>query len=455
MPSTSEPTLYEVLGVSPDAEVAEIKSAFRKRARKIHPDVAGDEMKSFFLLLQHAQAVLSDPTRRGEYDLSLRGGASSPPHPASDEQRTGARPADPYRVVGEQVPADVYGGPLPREGHDFDRMPWLRTFECVERSSVTITRAGLRRWQIAVIGAVSFLGALVIATAIPVVYLFAPVVLVAGALIWWTRRVPVRSLVVLGLLTVPLAGAAVLTAYIQQTAWQWAALGVLGALVAVCAAIWAVYDLLVVEPQRVRWRDIPTAFSWGIPGENLASTPSGFSLDATIDGIEGERLTAAEVGYFLGAIPGVRLVNSLAFPGTIGNADVDHAVMCGRRVAFIDSKAWKPAEFALVRGQDAIRVSRGGSWDYFPTHMPTAVQRYRDMLASCRLRDVEVRGFIVVHPKSLLKPMRLMDDSSDDLVQLVTAQDLIVQLGSWFSDDEDQARSVDRRLLTFLLRGGS
>lgn len=452
MPSTSEPTLYEVLGVGPEAETAEIKASFRRRARKMHPDVAGPEMQSFFLLLQHAHAVLSDPRRREEYDRSLRGEAPSSSRPGGAGERPPSSPDDaPPRVFGEQVPAGVYSGPLPREGHDLGRMPWLDTFEGIERSSVTIIRAGLERWQVAAIGAAGVLGALAIAAVFPVFYLLVPVAMVTAGRIWWTRRVPVRSLALLGLLVVPLGGAAVLMELVGEKAWQWPALGAVGVLLSVCVALWAVYDFLVAEPMRVRRRDIPLGFSWGEPGENLTRSPSGFRLDATIDGVEGERLTAAEIGYFLGAIPGVRLVNSIAFPAVSSNADVDHAVVCGRKVAFIDSKAWKPAKFALVGRQDAIRMGSDESWDYFPTHMPTAVRRYREMLASSRLRDVEVRGYIVVHPKSLAKPLRLSNDSGNDLVQLVTAQELIVKLGAWFVDDEDQAKTVDRRLLSFLL----
>lgn len=49
---------------------------------------------------------------------------------------------------------------------------------------------------------------------------------------------------------------------------------------------------------------------------------------------------------------------------------------------------------------------------------------------------------------------RLSNDSGTGLVRLVTAQELITELGVWFTEDEDNARSVNRRLLSFLLRSG-
>lgn len=60
---------YEVLGVSKDASLAEIKSAFRKLAKKYHPDVSKEENAAEkFKEVQEAYAVLSDEGRRRQYD---------------------------------------------------------------------------------------------------------------------------------------------------------------------------------------------------------------------------------------------------------------------------------------------------------------------------------------------------------------------------------------------------
>ena len=60
---------YEVLGVSKDANDAEIKSAFRKLAKKYHPDVSKEpNAAEKFKEAQEAYAVLSDKEKRSKYD---------------------------------------------------------------------------------------------------------------------------------------------------------------------------------------------------------------------------------------------------------------------------------------------------------------------------------------------------------------------------------------------------
>ena len=60
---------YEVLGVSKDASEADIKSAFRRLAKKYHPDVSKEENAAEkFKEVQEAYAVLSDENKRKQYD---------------------------------------------------------------------------------------------------------------------------------------------------------------------------------------------------------------------------------------------------------------------------------------------------------------------------------------------------------------------------------------------------
>lgn len=72
---------YEVLGVSKGASDDEIKKAFRKTAKKYHPDMHPDdkECEEKFKECQEAYAVLSDPEKRRQYDqfghAAFEGGA--------------------------------------------------------------------------------------------------------------------------------------------------------------------------------------------------------------------------------------------------------------------------------------------------------------------------------------------------------------------------------------------
>jgi DnaJ-class molecular chaperone len=75
---------YEILGVQRDANKAEVKTAFRRLARELHPDVNNHDPQAEekFKAAAEAYEVLSDPERRRAYDTygheGLRGAGAAP-----------------------------------------------------------------------------------------------------------------------------------------------------------------------------------------------------------------------------------------------------------------------------------------------------------------------------------------------------------------------------------------
>lgn len=85
-------SFYEVLDVEPSASAEEIRTAYRRAARAVHPDRA-EGADRFFRMVQEAYEVLSDPTRRQRYDAELgRGGRPGPTPPTAPPKPPAASP---------------------------------------------------------------------------------------------------------------------------------------------------------------------------------------------------------------------------------------------------------------------------------------------------------------------------------------------------------------------------
>src|SRR5437588_1888378 len=82
---------YEVLGVARDASADEIKKAYRKLARKHHPDVNPGDKKAEakFKEVQQAYDILSDAEKRALYDrygnAAFEGMAAAGPRAGAQE----------------------------------------------------------------------------------------------------------------------------------------------------------------------------------------------------------------------------------------------------------------------------------------------------------------------------------------------------------------------------------
>ncbi|MCL6424384.1 DnaJ domain-containing protein [Brachybacterium sp. JHP9] len=470
--TTFQVTLYELLGVKPDADAAEIKKAYLRLSRKTHPDAAGEAMAPVFMQIQNAYQVLSDADKRASYDHEIgvsstpagsdsstaggtgaQGGSGSPssgPGAQAGAAPRGGRASSAPSGWAVQVPEAMYDGPLPREHVDIEGMPWLRKAEGAEPAELIVAHPGVRVRAWWILGAVAIALGVVATMILPAAGIIAAGVLlsclasIAGRGSLRFRLGLAAAAIIIGTGAVILTpGAEVGPSVVSSLLLAWAS--ALGMLLAKHG--------IVCSRRFVPAGSLREFVSWGDPGAGLNDAIEKFGYQQVMDGIEGERLTAAQIQFYLQGIPGVRTVNGLRFPGS-ASADVDHAVVCGDKVAFIDSKAWASGSYAMSADLENVaqRSAGGTAFAHRPVHMHTAVTSYAQMIKHERgLRRVRVRGYIVVHPKDG-RPVDLDARHCTDKNRLVTAQQLMQELGEWFTEDETQARTADRRLVSFLLR---
>jgi molecular chaperone DnaJ len=122
-------TYYMILGVSSTETDRGIRSAYRDLAKRLHPDVAGQQATRSFQEISEAYSILSDPQRRRDYNHELSEAEHgeivtaprSPPEPVVRESvtilgnREGIRPS--FEAMYDRFLRNFTGIGVPKSEH--------------------------------------------------------------------------------------------------------------------------------------------------------------------------------------------------------------------------------------------------------------------------------------------------------------------------------------------------
>jgi DnaJ domain/Nuclease-related domain len=340
---------YELLGVDRDASTTEIKSAYRTRARSMHPDAGGSP--TAFHQLREAYETLSDPALRADYD---RGAGSVELVPAPTRRAT--RP----RNFGEDP---AFTADTPRL--DPESLAWWA--HVAERAHPDPAAAPGH----------------------------APVTIFLGWLL---------------LIAMPIMSDTLLL-----TGWVLLTIGV---------AIWLARQYLAMARAR---QEFEAEF-----GETVVFGRPGGEPDQW-----GERLTAELLERYLTRLPGARVFHGLSWPDSVF-ADIDHAVLAGRRLVLIESKTWLPGHYAADETGTLWRNDqrfRGGA-----TRLPEAIEAYRELLPG-----VEIRGALIVYPS------RAGEVSTDEDLEApappMTPEQFVHEIGGWLAAESSTVDIATLRIV--------
>ena len=135
----TEPTLYDLLGLSHDASAAQIRDAYRERARVAHPDRqgsaqvgdAGSAHGRSMAELNEAYRVLRDPGRRAVYDATLRNvGSAAPSSTRTAWSRSSDGTSAEWFETVASSPAPTQRGAIHPSQLGPARVPWRMLLFC-------------------------------------------------------------------------------------------------------------------------------------------------------------------------------------------------------------------------------------------------------------------------------------------------------------------------------------
>ncbi|MBB3666135.1 hypothetical protein FB384_005096 [Prauserella sediminis] len=354
-----EVDFYDLLGVPDDATPAQLKSAFRARARSWHPDAGGDAHR--FALLREAYDTLTDPVLRAAYD-GTDGAGDEEAGVSAAGATTDPDPVPPPRRPRTRAFGDDPSFRPPRVRIDPASIAWWDAAAAEPRTRFSPGRAPGHA----------------VPTLVPAV-----TVLVAAALALAGTPAPV--------LATGLAAAV-------------AAAGSLG--------VYLHRRHTALRAARAEVRDVV----FGRPGAD--------------DDQIAERRTADLLERYLTRLPGARIFHGVAWPGSVF-ADIDHAVLCGRRLLLVESKRWLPGHYTVA--EDDVLQRNGRRFGGGGSRLAEALDMFEVLLP-----DIEVRGALVLYPSRAgtitVGPTGGFGTGGTD-VAVLTPQQFVRDAGAWLADD--------------------
>ncbi len=170
----------------------------------------------------------------------------------------------------------------------------------------------------------------------------------------------------------------------------------------------------------------------------FASEVDADRVHGTTDDRVSEQLTADLLARYVTRLPGARVFHGLAWPGSVF-ADVDHAVLCGRRLVLIESKSWLPGHY--VAEDDGVLWRNGHPFRGGGTRLARSLAVYRKLLPW-----LDIRAVLLVYPSRAGEVTT--DEPAETLVPPMTPAQFVEEVGDWLAEDP---ATVDREAYRLLL----
>ena len=137
---------YQILGVDVDADSKAIKSAYRRLARKYHPDVSAEEnAESQFKEVSEAYEVLKDKDKRAEYDMLRTHGGTDNFEPPPDWQPGGFQSdSGDFQGGFSDFFEQVFGQAGHSSGQGYSRQQFVHRGEDIELSMAIFLEDSLK-----------------------------------------------------------------------------------------------------------------------------------------------------------------------------------------------------------------------------------------------------------------------------------------------------------------------